>query len=204
MEKVQFQPNVPVQVALKYPVGKIVSGNFGEQIYYTTADNRAMYLDLGVGQKVNELGARPGEPILITKRWSGKKGDQASWEVCRVQPQLPEADPGNMLQHQLRDSVILARARKAGEQPDGTLVMPAASVQPPAAVAAARPLTASQTALANDTNSANSTKLSHALRIVVDAIHAAGEHAKSIGYQMPPFSSEDIRTMANTLMIGGR
>ena len=46
------------------------------------------------------------------------------------------------------------------------------------------------------------TKLEDALKTVVAACHAAREYAKQIGYEgMPPFTSEDIRTMANTLMI---
>jgi hypothetical protein len=46
------------------------------------------------------------------------------------------------------------------------------------------------------------TKLEDALKTVVAACHAAREYAKQISYEgMPPFTSEDIRTMANTLMI---
>ena len=46
------------------------------------------------------------------------------------------------------------------------------------------------------------TKLEDALKTVVAACHSAREYAKQIGYEgMPPFTSEDIRTMANTLMI---
>jgi hypothetical protein len=52
------------------------------------------------------------------------------------------------------------------------------------------------------------TKLDDALKTVLSAVFSATQYAKEIGYQMPPFTSEDIRTMANTLMIqngnGGR
>ena len=45
------------------------------------------------------------------------------------------------------------------------------------------------------------TKLEDALKTVVAACHAANQYAKEIGFQMPPFTSEDLRTMANTLII---
>lgn len=48
------------------------------------------------------------------------------------------------------------------------------------------------------------TKLEDALKTVVAAIHAARQYAKEIGYEMPVFGPEDIRTMANTLIIEGR
>jgi hypothetical protein len=49
-----------------------------------------------------------------------------------------------------------------------------------------------------------STKLEDALKTVVAAVHSTNEYAKSIGYAMPQFTSEDLRTMANTLMIAGK
>jgi hypothetical protein len=36
---------------------------------------------------------------------------------------------------------------------------------------------------------------------VIAAVHAAQEYAKSIGYAVPQFTSEDLVTMANTLMM---
>lgn len=49
-----------------------------------------------------------------------------------------------------------------------------------------------------------STKLEDALKTVVAAVHACNEYAKAIGYAMPQFTSEDLRTMANTLMIAAK
>jgi hypothetical protein len=45
-------------------------------------------------------------------------------------------------------------------------------------------------------------RLARALCAVVDAVHRAQCHAKEIGFEaMPQFTSEDIRTMANTCLI---
>src|ERR1019366_45111 len=83
LEKLSFNPNVPIQVALKFPEGKIVEGRFGDQVYFTLAQppNTCMYLDMGAAQKVNVLSPQKGQPFNICKRWTGKKGDAIQWDV---------------------------------------------------------------------------------------------------------------------------
>jgi hypothetical protein len=60
---------------------------------------------------------------------------------------------------------------------------------------------------ANGSGEHSKTKLEDALKTVIAAVYGAHvygaqEYAKQIGYAaMPQFSSEDIRTMANTLII---
>jgi hypothetical protein len=71
MDKVKFQPNIPEQVTLRHSSGKIVDGRFGEQVYYSLADGRCMYLDLGVAQKLNVLEVQAGESLNICKRGGG-------------------------------------------------------------------------------------------------------------------------------------
>jgi hypothetical protein len=46
-EKVAFQTNVPVTVALAYADGVQIEGRFGDQIMYTQADVRVMYVPPG-------------------------------------------------------------------------------------------------------------------------------------------------------------
>jgi hypothetical protein len=48
------------------------------------------------------------------------------------------------------------------------------------------------------------TRLEDALKTVIAAVHATQEYAKTLGYAMPQFTSEDLRTMANTLIIDGQ
>ena len=43
-ERIAFQTNVPVTVALAYADGLPVEGRFGDQITYTLADDRVMYV----------------------------------------------------------------------------------------------------------------------------------------------------------------
>jgi hypothetical protein len=44
--QVVFEPNVPQQVKLKFPQGRIVSGSYGEQMYYSLAPMGRAFLEL--------------------------------------------------------------------------------------------------------------------------------------------------------------
>src|SRR5271168_5370576 len=66
-EKVQFQTNVSIDVALKYNDGKEVTGQYGDQVLYTLTDGRVMYVPPIVKKKIDELGIGRGELVTITK-----------------------------------------------------------------------------------------------------------------------------------------
>src|SRR6202521_1942463 len=66
-EKVQFQTNVPIDVALKYNDGKEVTGQYGDQVLYTLTDGRVMYVPPIVKKKIDDLGIGRGELFTITK-----------------------------------------------------------------------------------------------------------------------------------------
>ena len=116
MDKIKFQTNIAQQIALrgsKDPeteqfsiLGKLVHGNFGDQLQFYTNDNRTFYLDTTVGEIINDqltkLKVKPGEPIDICKAevtiGNGRKGIR--WQVSKV-------------------------GEPMGNQPDGTFVVPA-------------------------------------------------------------------------------
>ena len=66
-EKVQFQTNVPIDVALKYNDGKEVTGQYGDQVLYTLTDGRVMYVPPIVKKNIDELGIGRGDLFTITK-----------------------------------------------------------------------------------------------------------------------------------------
>src|ERR1700679_2429443 len=66
-DKVQFQTNVPVEVALKYNDGKEVTGQYGDQVLYTLTDGRVMYVPPIVKKRIDELGIGRGELFTLTK-----------------------------------------------------------------------------------------------------------------------------------------
>lgn len=122
-EVLEFQPNVPVEIALAYGCGKTFETKHGERVMYTLANGQIMFLDPATAEKLTRLGVRANQRFFIRKECSGKRGDAPVWNAW-LSP-----EPG------------------CGEQPDGTFVVPsngdrraAASVSAPAAVAAASKL----------------------------------------------------------------
>ena len=105
-EVVEFPPNVPVTVALKYGHAKTVSSQYGERFMFSLADGRVMFLDPEVGGKIEALGINVRENFAITRKWDEQTAT-TTWDVARL----------------------------AGEQP-GTFVVPAVSSKPPASATA--------------------------------------------------------------------
>lgn len=66
-DKVHFQTNVPVEVALKYGDGKEVNGQYGDQVLYTLSDGLVMYVPPIVKRRIEELGIGRGELFTLTK-----------------------------------------------------------------------------------------------------------------------------------------
>jgi len=81
-ERIAFQANVPVTAALAYADGLQVEGLFGDQIMYTLADERVMYIPPVVRSKLVELGIQPGEMFTICKA-ERKQGNRRfiEWQV---------------------------------------------------------------------------------------------------------------------------
>jgi hypothetical protein len=67
---VKFEANEQVEVALRFPEGKIVSGRWGDQVMYSLAEpaGHVMFLGLDVAQKVHMLEPAPEERFVICKR----------------------------------------------------------------------------------------------------------------------------------------
>jgi len=184
-ETVEFDPNVIQRLALKYKTGRIVSGRNGNRVMFTTSENKVFFIDEDIAQRLYDLRVKTGEPFTVCLRQSN---GETRWEV-----------------------------QKLGEQADGTFVVQAEMKRLDASLAAiktqkagagefatAAPALPSTNLLDDACSNRTPSKLQEALKTAVLAAQAAGEYAKSIGYAaMPQFSSEDLRTMANTLMIQG-
>ena len=118
-EILEFPPNVPVEVSLAYPAGKIIDTSGGEQrAMFSLSNGKVMFLDLATAQTINGLRVKPGQPFYVRKEHSGKKGDKQTW------------------------SAWLSPSPTVGERLDGTFVVPsngkgvAGSSQPLATVTA--------------------------------------------------------------------
>jgi len=105
---VDFPPNAPVTVSLKYAQGRTISGSYGERVMYTLTDGRVMFLAPEVAGRIESLGINVGESFTVTRGSTGQNG-AAAWDIERV----------------------------AGEQPNGTLVLQAPAASAPKLPAAA-------------------------------------------------------------------
>src|SRR4026209_1951502 len=87
MNILRFETDTPVEVALKYVVGRDVDGRYGLQVLYTLVDDRLMYLEPKVARRVDQLRITAGEPFSICKR-EVKNGQKRTTEgeVKRLQP----------------------------------------------------------------------------------------------------------------------
>lgn len=103
LQKIKFQTNTPVEMALKFTEGKLCDSQFGDPQYmFTTVDDRVFFVAEKVAQKIHGLRLQPREPLEITKAevdyGNGRKGIE--WQVAKV-------------------------GFAPGEQPDGTFAVPA-------------------------------------------------------------------------------
>jgi hypothetical protein len=96
-ERVVFEANVPVTVALAYSDGLKVEGRFGDQVMYSLTDGRVMYVPPIVRDKLVELGIGKSEPFAIC-RSERRDGNRRfiEWVVKRNGPATPsKSAPGN-------------------------------------------------------------------------------------------------------------
>jgi hypothetical protein len=107
---VEFPPNAPVTVALKYSQGRTISGQYGERVMFTLTDGRVMFLAPEVAGRIESLGINVRESFTITRGPTGQNGAPGNWDIERVE----------------------------GEQPNGTLVLqvPDSPTPKPAAASA--------------------------------------------------------------------
>ena len=122
-EKVQFQTNVPIDVALKYNDGKEVTGQYGDQVLYTLTDGRVMYVPPIVKKKIDELGIGRGELFTITKA-EKKNGTRRTieWVVGTDgsgdrKPQRRDQQPNGTAPAQRRGGAGSAPANGNGHRP---------------------------------------------------------------------------------------
>ncbi len=177
MEKLKLIPNTPEVIALQFTQGRPVSSSFGgDQILYTLADGRQMYLSPFVAAKIDALNVGKGEPFQICKRETLQGNHRkVDFEVSRLASpaQPPNAQAGR---REVSSSVTASHSHEVAQ-----------GVQ-------------KEQAQSTTQASAESTHLDLALRYAIDAAAAAEQYAKTIDYALR-FTSEDIRAMALSKFI---
>ena len=224
-EIIRFEMNVPVPVALKYSgPGKAIEGRYGNRMMYTLADNRVMYVAPIVASRISQLGIQAGELFEVCKL-ERREGQRRiiEWQVQRL-----ESETETQLEHELSESINVARAamrtqapepgEDPGSQPPTAMPelgqgqeQPVQHNLPPAPGVVAPPNgSSSGTASASrngNTQPTSTTKLEHALRTAIAAAHNAEKYGAELGYVVR-FDADAIKSMAITVLInmneGGR
>jgi hypothetical protein len=128
-EVVQFTPNQPVTLALKYATPKIGMRPGGEDYaMFTTVDGRVLFCDVEVAHQITDLGVKPGEPFSMRLEWTGRRGVPKYYHVWQDEPAAQAVE--TPLEAKLRESVALAQYRKSQT---GASVVETPAPNPPAA-----------------------------------------------------------------------
>ncbi len=216
---VRFTPNLPVEIALQCTDGVRVEGRYGDRVKYTLTDERTMYVDPFVAERIKELDVQPGELFQVCK-CQAKKGNRKTiyWLVRR------DGDAGSQLEEDLIESLNRARAPRVATSP--TLADPEAPTapmppEPPPntfyeldssqvnpGTPNANPdgngsgqVPAHPSPKNNSTPALPGTQLAHALKTAISAAVDAETFAKTLDYNIR-FTTDDIRSMGITVLIG--
>jgi hypothetical protein len=181
-DKVQFQTNVPVEVALKYNDGKEVNGQYGDQVLYTLTDGRVMYVPPIVKRKIDELGIGRGELFTLTKA-EKKNGTRRTIEWLVAAGERGEGV-------QTRDPQVTGRPRRNG-----------AAGEAVAGNGHARRASASTDAKGFLVTGQGQFLL-QALAAAVDAAATTERYATSCGVELQ-FTSEDVREIGLRIYTAG-
>ena len=182
-DKVQFQTNIPVEVALKYGDGKEVNGQYGDQVLYTLTDGRVMYVPPIVKKRIEELGIGRGELFTLTKA-EKKNGTRRTIEWVVAAGECGDRQP--------QERVQPPNSQRPAQQPNGTVVP--------------------RNANGHRANSTNDTKgflvtshgqlLLQSMAAAVDVAGATERYAAASGVELQ-FTSEDLREIGLRIYATG-
>ena len=207
MNILRFEMNRPTEVALQSPEGVCVDGRYGPRMMFTLADGRVMYVPPIVANKIHAAGIIPGESFQLCKA-SVKTGQRRSveWLLERIgpdenPPQAADARPAESpIEHDLRLSVEMANAKRAGLEPEPQSMAEETPSFGPPANGHSNNGNGSGLKLVPNGSSAPITKLEHALKTAISAAHNAEKFGSELGYVVR-FDADAIKSMAITVLI---
>jgi hypothetical protein len=185
----RFNVGVPVEVALTQDNGFRVNGRYGEQVMYSLADNRVMYVPPFVERRIQELAIGPGEPIEICKT-EVKNGSRRwiEWKVRRVDASQQPASSAKAPAAAANGVSKSANGHENGStRPNGQDRNKVLTLEP-------------EHSLPMRMMSSGLPAMEHALNTAIEIAQRVEGLAASRSYSLR-FSSEDIRAIAVTMFI---
>lgn len=204
-EYLRFNTNIPEEVALKYPDGKQVPSKLekaGDQMMYSLADGRVMYVPLHVADQIRELRIGPGERFNLGK-FEVKEGNRRfiRWQLARVDPDprwqqpAPSGPNGS-------STAASSQAAKPGEEAPASANTPAQTNTPANGNGTPKaPANGNGHAVHNGIPYWDpKTELLHCYNDAISVLVAVRDNAAKQGLPVQ-FTGEDLRTVAATLYI---
>jgi hypothetical protein len=127
MEKLVFETNLPIELALNYTQGKRVQSQYGGEQQMFSSDKGVFYVAGVVGdilsRQLEDLDVKPGDPIRVCKREipDGRGRKAIRWQVERIGEQpdgtfvVPKVE--THLERQLKASIDHVEAKKVNGKP---------------------------------------------------------------------------------------
>jgi hypothetical protein len=188
-EVLRCKPNIAEQIALKFADGINVSGEYGNQVLYTLADNRKLYVPRIVAEKIKDLKIGAEERFSLCKRTA--PGNRVSWEINRMEPPASGpriAPPVNSQAAAVSPSQNTQHSNGNRQETLTQLGNVLKNGMPGLASATAGQMTGQSQYCLQQLVSA------------IDLVHAAEKYAAAIGRPVK-FTSEDIRAIGISCFI---
>ena len=187
-----FKPRVgfPEIVALAFDQGKMVTSHLdgSSQVLLTFTDGRRWYVSIFTANRIHEAGILARQQFEVTKLGRGIN----DWQIVPLSAQ-PGAAPG---------TVPFAPVSAGPATQSNTSTCDGNGRALPPQALAPRPAAPPAPDQRSQTISPASAKLMACLKSAIDAAKEAEVYAKAQDFELR-FSSEDVRTMANTLAMNG-
>ena len=190
---IRFRTNMPVEVpGIKYPGGRPVQSQYGDQVLITFVDGTKAYLPSIVDARIKELGLKLAEPFVICRR----EVTEGRRKLIRWEVQRPLADQLQMSIDQARDDHKVTLTVPENQTPRQVDSAPAA--------ANPMPRKENQTQInATPAPAVTANGMTNALKFAIDAAVEATAYAQSKGLALA-FDSDSIRTLAVTVFINAQ
>ncbi len=174
--------NVDYELTLRFASGMLVEGRYGNQKMFTVADHLGtefvLYLPVEVGDRIEALQLRAGEPFRLMKREVKERGRRTvEWVIGRVDP-----------------AGVVSRQTAVGP-PSAAVSQQHVEAPPSQQTKASMVIPIEMGRRAQD-----AAVMAACLASAIDALQIARDYGSQHGWDLP-FTEEDVRAVAASLFI---
>lgn len=184
----RFNPNTPIELALRWDDGKRVEGRYGEQMMYALDDDQVMYVPPIVAKQIRELGIRAHEVFEICKAEMYEENKRwIEWRVKRIEEPRHPTSSANVPDAAAADSSRNAQNHRNGSTSHTGTVLSFEAAD-------------DGTLLPVPVTGAGITAMESAMNGAAEIAQRVESRARVRNYSLQ-FTSEDIRAIGLTMFI---